>query len=112
MPRDYNLIAIGVDAEGRLFKAHFGMSPSYLVFNRQGELVRTVKNPYATNRTHHDDPSLITALLSDVGVFVAHRMGQASRQRLESEFKVKSFLTEEKDPQKALEAYLSQDANK
>ena len=108
MIRDDNLIAVGVDEEGKIFKAHFGMSPYYLVFNRDGDLVRKIENPYAKGH-HHDDPSLITTLLPDVKVFIAHRMGPKSRERLHKEFKIKTFLTETKDPKKALSEFLSTD---
>jgi hypothetical protein len=58
--------------------------------------------------THHDDPALITKLLSDVGVFVAHRMGKVSRQRLHEEFQVQTHLSEYRDPVAAVKEFLGQ----
>lgn len=107
MGRDYNLIAVGVDRDGNVFKAHFGMAHKYLIFDSNLDLKREVENPYAVKTTHHDDPGLITSLLSDVGVFIAHRMGKVSRQRLHDEFHVKSFLTEEKNPLNAVREFLN-----
>jgi len=106
MDRDYNLIAIGVDENKQIYKAHFGMAKKYLIFNKDAELVREVENPYATSTVHHDNPTLVINLLSDVGNFIAHRMGKTSRQRLETEFRVRSFLTEETTPEDALRAFL------
>ena len=109
MSRDYNLIAVGIDQDGRIFKAHFGMACKYLVFNRNMELVREVENPHALSPDHHDDPGLITALLPDVGIFIAHRMGKVSRERLHNEFHVRTYLTEEKEPVTAVQGILSRD---
>jgi len=105
-------IAIGVDEQGQVWRGHFGISPRYQLFDRFGNLVEERKNPYGAGsgekRAHHDNPKLIVDLLSDCNVFIACRMGDASKQKLVQSFGVKTVLTEEKDPQVALAAYLRQ----
>jgi hypothetical protein len=99
-------IAVGVDHEGQVWKAHFGMAPWYYLFDQQGELVERRANPYERKGKHHDDPVRIAALLPDCGAFVARRMGEPSRRRLAESLGVNPVLTEATDPYDAVRAYL------
>ena len=99
-------IAIGVDDEGQMWQAHFGMAPWYYLFDRQGELVERRANPYAREDKHHDDAARIVALLPECSVFVARRMGAQSRRRLADSLGVQPVLTETTDPRQAVQTYL------
>lgn len=99
-------IAIGVDDEGQVWQAHFGMAPWYYLFDGQGELIERRANPYAQTGKHHDDPMRIVDLLPECGVFVARRMGGRSRRRLAESLGVEPVLTEATDPQQAVRGYL------
>ena len=99
-------IALGVDDEGQIWQAHFGMAPWYYLFDRQGELIERRANPYAQTGKHHDDPMRIVALLPECSVFIARRMGGRSRRRLAESLGVQPALTEATDPHLAVRAYL------
>lgn len=105
-------IAIGVDQNGKVWRGHFGMAPCYRLYDRSGNLMEERQNPYGAGgggkHAHHDNPLLIVNLLSDCSVFIANRMGDASKQKLVQDFGIETVLTEEKDPQAALSAYLNQ----
>ena len=107
---DTKLIAIGVDKKGEIWRGHFGIALQYNLYNSSGDLVEERKNPYGVGsgekHTHHDDPQLIVKLLSDCRVFIAHRMGDKSKQKLAQKLGVETVLTEEKNPQIALKNYL------
>ena len=99
-------ITVGVDDEGQVWKAHFGMAPWYYLFDRQGELVERRANPYAREDKHHDDPARIVALLPECGVLIARRMGGQSRRRLAESLGVQPVLSEATDPHQAVQVYL------
>jgi len=104
-----NLIAIGIDHDGRIWKGHFGMSPEYHLFDRAGELVEKRANPHgagAGKRKDHSNPELIMDLLPECSTYIARRMGNESKLRL-VELGVETITTDEPDPELALAAYLS-----
>jgi len=107
--REKNLVAIGVDRDGQLWNGHFGMSPLYYLYDLDGNLVETRPNPYGAGggtRHHHDNPRLIVDLLPECGVFIARRMGDDSKRNLAASLGIEPVITEEKEPQVALAAYL------
>jgi len=103
-----DLIAIGVDGDGRIWKGHFGMAAEYRLFDRAGELMEKRGNPHgvgAAKRKDHSDPTLIMDLLPECTTYIARRMGKQSQQRL-IELGVETITTDEPDPLLALAAYL------
>ena len=100
------MIALGVDNEGQVWQAHFGMAPWYYLFDGQGELVERRTNPYAQRGKHHDDPGRIVALLPECSIFIARRMGGRSRRRLAESLGIQPVLTGATDPHQAVLAYL------
>ena len=104
------LIAIGVDQKGQIWGGHFGIAPQYNLYDRAGKLVEERQNPYGAGsgeHKHHDSPKLIVDLLPDCGVFIARRMGGGSKKKLVKNLGVEIVLTEKKDAQIAVKAYLS-----
>lgn len=99
---DRELIVLGVDRDGQMWNADFGMSPLYHIYDRAGNLVEKRANPYAT-RPHHGNPKLIVDLLPECGVFIGRKMGKPEMLR---KMGIQPVFTEEKDPQVALAAYL------
>ena len=108
------LIALGTNPEGELWNGHFGMASFYYVYDREGNLLKKRENPYSAKpgikHEHHDDPELIVAFLADCSTFIAHRMGEESRQKLASNLGIETVLTKEKEPELALREYLSSPA--
>ncbi len=101
------LIAVATDRDGRsLWNGHFGVSPIYTIFDRDGKLVKQVENPYSNDK-HHDNPSLIVKLLEGVELFIARNMGKKSREKLTGEFGVKSLIVDLKDIYEAIEYFLT-----
>ena len=105
-------IAVGVNSEGKLWTAHFGMAARYEIFDRRGNLLESRANPHARTDRHHDDAGQIVALLPECGVFIARRMGNESRRRLAEEFRVEPVLTEATKPHEAVQAYLHSSGEK
>lgn len=105
-------IAVGVDGTGRLWNGHFGISPTYHIYDRAGALLEMRANPYgagAGKQQHHDNPQLIVDLLPECGVFIARRAGEGSRRRLAEELGVQVFITGETEPEAALSAFLAEE---
>lgn len=103
-------IAVGVDQMGFFWQGHFGMSPSYRIYDCTGTLITTRPNPYGTGQRHakhHDNPHLIVDLLPECGVFLSCCMGERSKARLESELGIEAVLTEATDPETAIRDYLA-----
>ena len=105
-------IALGVDADGALWNGHFGMAVYYYIYDREGKLLEKRDNPYGikpgVKHEHHDDPKRIVELLNDCDTFIARRMGEESRRNLVEKLSIETVLTEEKEPEAALKAYLHQ----
>jgi hypothetical protein len=95
-------VALGVDGDGQMWHADFGMSHQYHIYDRDGNPVETRANPYAA-RPHHGNPELIVDLLPECGVFIGRRMGKPDRLK---DMDVEPVFTDEKDPKLALAAYL------
>ena len=109
-----NCIAIGVDQDDRIWKGHFGMSPQYKIYDRNGEFLEERQNPYGVVdglHKHHDNPKLIVDLLPECNVFIAQRMGGGSKRKLAEKLGIQAVFTEEKDPQLALSAYFESSQN-
>ena len=102
---EQDTIAVGVDDDGRIWPAHFGMAPWYYVFDSHGELIERRANHHAQTDKHHDDPARIVALLPECTVFIAHRMGDRSRRRLAESLGIQPVLTVETAPHQAAKAY-------
>jgi predicted Fe-Mo cluster-binding NifX family protein len=107
-----NYIALSVDESGtKMWNGHFGMSPQFFIYDRQGNRVEVRENPHGFKRgekhEHHDDPQRIVKLLADCKVFIARRMGEQSRRQLVRKMDIETVLTDETDPQAALKAYLA-----
>jgi len=109
--KDYKFIAIGVDQKNQIWKGHFGMAFQYNLYDFSGRLTEERKNPYGVgndgNLKHHDNPTLIVNLLPDCRVFIARRMGGASAQKLSQKLGVETVITEEINPQAAVDTYLN-----
>jgi len=105
-----NHIAIGVDAQEKLWNGHFGMAAYFYIYDREGKLLEKRDNPYGVKpgikHEHHDDPKRIVALLHDCDTFIARRMGEQSRRNLVEKLGIETLITEEKDPETAMKAYL------
>ncbi len=100
-------VAIATDKDGRsLWSGHFGVSPIYTIFDKDGRLVKQIKNPYSNDK-HHDNPSLIVELLKGVELFIAKNMGKKSREKLTNEFGVKSLIVNSNDIFEAMDYYLA-----
>jgi len=99
------IIAVGVDDQGQVWRAHFGMAPWYYLFDEQGELIERRANPYARTQ-HHDDPVAIVALLPECTTFIARRMGEQSRNQLTTSLRIEPVLTAATDPYQAVQAHL------
>lgn len=102
------LIAIGVSESGQVWAGHFGIAPSYHLYDRAGALVEARPNPYGASRgekqQHHDNPSLIVDLLPECGVFIARRMG---KPQVVQSLGIEAVVTTEDTPEAALAAYLA-----
>jgi len=99
-------IAVGVDDEGLVWQAHFGMAPWYYIFDWRGELIERRANLYAQAGRHHDDPVRIADLLPDCSVFIARRMGGKSRRYLAESLGVRPVMTETTNPHLAVRVCL------
>jgi len=104
--QERNSIAIGVGTEGKIWPGHFGMSPFYYIYDRQGNLLEKRPNPYAKLK-HHDNPRLIVDLLPECSIFIARRMGQESKQTLIKNLGIEAITTSEEMPETALKDYLA-----
>ncbi len=108
--KERKYIAIAIDENGTIWKGHFGVAPTYLIFDYNKNLIEERRNPYgigSENHSHHDNPKLIISFLNDCNVFIGRRMGQQSRVKLGENFGITPFLTEITSPQEALINFLS-----
>ncbi len=87
-------LAIAVDEKGQeLFEGHFGDAPFFLIYSLKTEgmeLLKRMKNETPEEAFHGDLRKFehIKALLNDVDVLVARKMGPNVRRVLSSKFKV------------------------
>ena len=101
------LIAVATDRDGRsLWSGHFGVSPIYTIFDKDGKLLKQIENPYSKDK-HHDNPSLVVELLKGVELFIAKNMGKKSREKLTGELGVKSLIVDLKEIYEAIDYFLT-----
>jgi hypothetical protein len=103
-------IAVGVDQNGGLWLAHFGMSPYYFIYDKSGLLLEKRHNPYGApgpDAKHHGNPHQIISLLSDCHVFIARAMGKPAQLE---KLGVRPVLTQENNPQIAVATFLESDS--
>jgi len=104
------LIAVAVDENENVWKGHFGISPSFMLFDDKGNLVASRENPYSPRRGEqhksHDDPKLIVSLLNDCSIFIAKRMGDKSKKNLAGKMNITAFITEKENPLQAVKEFL------
>ncbi len=101
------LIAVATDRDGRsLWSGHFGVSPIYTIFDKDGKLLKQIENPYSKDK-HHDNPSLVVELLKGVELFIAKNMGKKSREKLTGELGIKSLIVELKEIYEAIDYFLT-----
>jgi predicted Fe-Mo cluster-binding NifX family protein len=106
-----NNIAIGVNKANNIWKGHFGISPFFQVYNRDGELIETRVNPHGSGENHkhsHDEnqPLLIKEILSDCSTFIGKRMGEGSKLKLAQKLGIETILVETNDTTEALKSLL------
>ncbi len=99
-------IAVGVDENEQIWKGHFGIAPYFYIYDENKNFIEKRLNPYGIlaegKHTHHDNPKLIIEFLKDCKVFVAHKMGQESRIKLEQNFGVRPVIVDTKNIEEAL----------
>ena len=106
-----NHIAIGVNKADRIWHGHFGISPFFQVYDREGELVETRINPHGVGENHkhaHDEnqPRLIKEILHDCSTFIGKKMGEGSKLKLAEKLGIEPVLVEVNLPTEALNNYL------
>lgn len=101
-------IAIAVNKNDVIWYGHFGISPYFLIYDNQGELLDKRINPHGVGNSvqHHDNPKLIIELLNDCNIFIGKRMGNKSKNKLVEKFNIKTILTEETKPDVFVASYL------
>ena len=102
-----NNIAVGVSKSDKMWKGHFGISPIYKVYSREGEFIEDRTNPHGAgnghNHDHSDDqPKIIKDLLNDCTTFIGKRMGEGSKLKLAEKLGIESVLVNVDDPIEAL----------
>lgn len=106
-----NNIAIGINKANTIWKGHFGISPFFQVYNRDGKLLETRINPHGSGENHkhsHDEnqPLLIKEILNDCSTFIGKRMGEGSKLKLAQKLGVETVLYKIDNPIEALNTYL------
>lgn len=106
-----NNIAIGVSKANKIWKGHFGISPFFQVYDREGKLIETRINPHGAGENHkhnHDDsqPILIKEILKDCKTFIGKRMGEQSKLKLAQKLGIETVLYDLDEPTEALNTYL------
>ncbi|MDA3861215.1 MAG: hypothetical protein PF445_08300 [Melioribacteraceae bacterium] len=96
-----------------MWKGHFGISPIYKIYNREGEFIEERENPHgAGNGQNHDyghgedQPKVIKELLFDCSTFIGIRMGEESKLKLAKKLGIETVLYKTDDPIEALNTYL------
>ena len=101
-------IAVAIDSNAQVFKGHFGSAAAYKIYDVEGKLIEEIENPHDPRKTkvHHDNPSLIIALLPQVGVFIGRKFGEQSAEKLRKKFGIIVWKTESILPSVAIEEFL------
>lgn len=107
-------IAVAVDKLDKMWKGHFGISPVYQIFNREGIFVEKRVNPHGAGNDdkhghNHDDdqPIVIKQLLNDCSTFIGKRMGEESKLKLAQKLGIETILVKSDDPIVALNTFLN-----
>ena len=109
-----NYIAVGVNKLDKVWKGHFGISPVYKIYNREGEFIEERENPQGAGNGHNhdhdhgdDQPIVIKELLNDCTTFVGKRMGEESKLKLAEKLGIETVLTENTEPQEVVKEILN-----
>lgn len=98
-------IAVGTKKDKvTIWDKHFGVSPIYSIFSKDGKLIEQRKNPYS-NGKDHDNPELIVDFLQDADIFLAKNMGIRSKEKL-LDLGISSFLTDKNNIFEAVNFYI------
>ena len=104
MERKY--IAVGVDTNEKIWKGHFGIAPYFYIYDEKKNFIEKRLNPYGQlaegKHNHHDNPKLIIDFLNDCNTFVAKRMGQESKIKLQQNFGIRPVIVETESVEEAL----------
>jgi predicted Fe-Mo cluster-binding NifX family protein len=100
---DADVIAVGADASGRVWKDHFGVSPVYRLYDTAGTLVEERANPHAS-ANHHGNPLHMVELLEGCSVWIAARMGP--KRSMVEERGIRVILTQAATADEAVREYL------
>jgi predicted Fe-Mo cluster-binding NifX family protein len=104
-----NNIAVGVGETEMMWKGHFGISPIYKIYTREGKFIEERKNPHGAGHDHDhgdDQPKVIKVLLHDCSTFIGKRMGEESKLKLAKKLGIETVLYKTNDPVEALNTYL------
>ena len=106
-----NNIAVGVGKTDKMWKGHFGISPIYKVYTREGEFIEDRTNPHGAGKGHNhdhgdDQPKVIKDLLSDCTTFIGKQMGEESKLKLAKKLGIETVLYKIDDPIEALNTFL------
>lgn len=100
-------IAIGVNEGGKVWTEHFGIAPSFQIYDAGGRLVETRPNPASTTDIQaqdHSNPLHVEDLLNDCQVYITgltgHYLAFVERRGIEI------ITTAEADPLTAFQAYV------
>jgi predicted Fe-Mo cluster-binding NifX family protein len=104
-------IAVGVNKLEKIWHGHFGISPYFVIYDRDGELIDKRINPHGAGEKHKhnhndDQPLLIKEILHDCTTFIGKRMGEGSKLKLAQKLGVETILTELDEPQEAVNTVL------
>ena len=106
-----NYIAVGVNKLDKIWHGHFGISPYFLIYNVDGEMIEKRINPHGAGQGHKhehgdDQPFLIKEILHDCKIFVGKQMGEGSKLKLAQKLGIETVLTESTEPQKVVNEIL------
>ncbi len=104
-------IAVGVNKLDKVWHGHFGISPYFLIYNNDGEMIEKRINPHGAGQGHKhdhgdDQPFLIKEILHDCNIFVGKKMGEGSKLKLAQKLGVETVLTENAEPQEVVNGIL------
>ena len=97
-----NYIAVGINKADKVWHGHFGISPYFQIYNREGEVIDKRINPHGVGNGHKhehgdDQPFLIKEVLHDCKIFVGKQMGEGSKLKLSQKLGIETILTEKND---------------
>ena len=111
MKKEDKNIAVAVNKIDKVWHGHFGISPFFQIYNREGELIENRINPQGAghSKLDHDEnkPLLIKEILNDCSVFIGKRMGEKSKKILLDRLYVETIFTDETEPEEIVTSYLN-----